>query len=130
VTIGVTVHDKRSNLRKKGAGDGQLRHELRARFGTICCQEGINDLEVGGIFDFKFKRCYKIPRDSLGATLGCVRIEQLQSSEHCVLLPPLTINMIMTARIRVRLAKVTAEPHMAHEERAEVATVPEVPKSP
>jgi len=35
VTIVVTLHEERSNLRQKGAGRGQLRHELRMRFWTI-----------------------------------------------------------------------------------------------
>ena len=62
VTIGVTVHDGMSDLRKKRAGDGHLRHELRARFGTICHQERINGLELGGTVEFEFKKRYKIQR--------------------------------------------------------------------
>ena len=101
VTVGVIVRDKRSNLRQKGAGEEKLRHELRARFQMICFQEGIDGSKVGGMVEFKFKRYYKIPRTSLEATLGCVRIEQLQSSEHHVLLPPLTIYMMTATRTRV-----------------------------
>lgn len=41
VTVGVTVHDKMSNLRKKGAGSGQLRHELRARFKAIYAKKAL-----------------------------------------------------------------------------------------
>lgn len=59
VTVGVTVHEKRSNLRQKGARGGQLRHELRDTFQMICRQEGINDSKVGGRDEFKFKICYK-----------------------------------------------------------------------
>jgi len=56
VIIGITIHDEMSNLRQKGAGSGQLRQELRARFRMIYHQEGINDSEVGGAVKFKFKR--------------------------------------------------------------------------
>ena len=55
VTVDVTVHEKRSNLRQKGAGGETLREELRARFRTIYHQEGINDSEVEGMVEFKFK---------------------------------------------------------------------------
>lgn len=48
VTVSVTVHDKMFNLRQIGAGGGQLRHKLRAIFGTIYHQEGINDSEEKG----------------------------------------------------------------------------------
>jgi len=75
VIVDVTVHEKRSNLRQKGAGGGPLRQELRARFGTICHQEGINDSEVEGMVEFKFKHYCKIPWGSLEATLGCLRFE-------------------------------------------------------
>jgi len=101
VTVGVTVHDKMSNLRQRGAGDGQSRHELRVIFGMSYHQEGINDSEVGGMFELKFKRCYKIPRANHDAMLVCVRIEQLQSSERRILLPPLTIDTMTAARTRV-----------------------------
>ena len=104
VTIGVTVHDKRSNLKQKGVSNGQLRHEIRARFGMIYYQEGINDSEVGGRDKFKPKRFYKSPRASHMATLGCLRIEKLQSSECCVLIPPLTVDTI-TATIEGKLAQ-------------------------
>lgn len=101
MTVGVTVHDMMSNLRQRGADGRQLRHELRARFGTICRQEGINDSKVGGMVEFKFKRCYKIPRASHEETLGGVIIEQLQSSERRKMLPPLTIDTMTVARTRV-----------------------------
>lgn len=99
--VGVTVHDKRSNLRQKGAGGGQLRHELRARFGTIYHQEGINESEVRGRVEFKFKRCYNTPRASYKTTLGCLRIEQVQSIKHCVLLQSSSVDIMTPARTRV-----------------------------
>jgi len=77
VTIGVIVHDKISNLRQRGAGSRKLRHELRARFGTIYRQKGINDSKLGGMVEFKFKRCYKTPRASHETKLGCLRVEKL-----------------------------------------------------
>lgn len=75
VIVDVTVHDKRSNLRQKGASGVQLRQELRARFGTIYRQEGINDSEVEGMVEYTFKQYYKIPWASLEATLGCLIFE-------------------------------------------------------
>jgi len=101
VIVGITVHDKVSNLTQRGVDNGKLIHELRDRFGTICRQEGINDSEVGGMVEFKFKRCYKIPRASHEATLGCLRIQQFKSIKHCVLLPPLTVDMMTAAKTRV-----------------------------
>ena len=64
VTVGVTIHNEMSNLRQKGAGSRQLRHEVRAIFVTIYRQECINDSEVWGTVEFKFKWHYKNPRDS------------------------------------------------------------------
>ena len=61
VTVGITIHDMMSNLRQKGAGSGHLRHELRARFEAICCQESIDGLELGETVGFEFKRGYKTP---------------------------------------------------------------------
>lgn len=77
ITIGITVHDEMSNLKQKGLGDGKLRHKLRTRFGMICCQECINDSEVGGAVEFKFKRRYKTPRTSHETTLVHLRFELL-----------------------------------------------------
>jgi len=75
VWVGLEVtHDKISNLRQRGLGGGQLRHELRARFGMIYHQEGINDSKVGGMLKFKFKRCYKTLGASHKTTLSCLRI--------------------------------------------------------
>ena len=141
MTVGVTVHDKITNLRQRGAGSRKLRHELRARFGTICCQEGINDSKVGGMVEFKFKGCYKTLRASHEATLGCFRFEQLQSIECRALLPPLSmrqnisrVNTMTTTRPRVRFIEDTTgeatEPHMVHEGRGDVVVAPKVPKSP
>jgi len=61
MTVGVTIHDKRSNLRQKGVGHRKLRNELRTRFGTICHQEGINDAEVGGGSNSNSKDTIKPP---------------------------------------------------------------------
>lgn len=57
----------------------------------ICHQECINDSEVGGMIEFKFRASHKV-------TLGCLIIEQLQSSKRHVLLPPLTIDTMTTTR--------------------------------
>jgi len=59
VTIGVTVHDKMSNLRQQGAGGGKLRQEVKTRFGTICHQSHINEPNKGGMVEFEFKKAYK-----------------------------------------------------------------------
>ena len=69
VTVGVTFNDKMPNLRQRGVGGRQLRHELRARFGMICCQGCINDLKMGGMVKFKFKRHYKSPKARHETTL-------------------------------------------------------------
>ncbi len=82
MTIDVIVHDKRSNLRLKGAGGGPLGQELRARFGMICRQEGTADSDKEGMTEFKFKSYYKISWGRCEATLGCLRFEQLQSIEN------------------------------------------------
>ena len=83
ITIGVTVHDEMPNLRQKGAGSENLRHELRARFGAICCQESIDGPELGGTVRFEFKRCYKTPRANHETTL--VHLSLSSSLEHKVL---------------------------------------------
>lgn len=62
VIIGVTVHDKMSNLRKKGAGDRQLRHELRARFGTICTKNALMTKKWGEQSNSNSKYSIKLPR--------------------------------------------------------------------
>lgn len=54
-----------------------LRHKLRARFGEICCQESIDGLELGGMIEFEFKRCYKTPGASHETTLIHFRFRQL-----------------------------------------------------
>jgi len=48
VTVGVTIHDMISNLRQRGADGGKLRHKVKTRFGTICCQSHINEPNMGG----------------------------------------------------------------------------------
>ena len=77
VTIGITVHDKMSNLRQKGVGDQQLRHEVRTRFGTICRQSSINGSNVGGTVKFEFKKPYKSKVDIQRTTLSVLRIQLL-----------------------------------------------------
>lgn len=101
LTIGVTVHGKRSNLRQKGASGGQLRHELRTRFWATCHQEGINDAKVGGRVEFKFIGPDKNPRASSKETLGCLRIKQVQRIERHILLPSLSVDIMTVARTRV-----------------------------
>lgn len=77
VTVGVTILDKMSDLRQKGVGGGHLRHELRARFGSMCRQERIDEPELEGIVEFEFKRRYKTPGASHETTLVRLRFEQL-----------------------------------------------------
>ncbi len=67
-----------------------LRQELIARFRTIYHQEGINDSEVEGMVEFKFKCYYKIPWGILEATLGCLRFEPVYSIEHEATLSPVS----------------------------------------
>ena len=59
VTIGVTVHEKMSNLRQRRPGGMQLRHEVKTRFGTICRQSSINVPNMGGTVEFEFKKAYE-----------------------------------------------------------------------
>jgi len=47
VTIGVTIHDRMSGLRPKGASGGHLRQQLWARFWKICSEESINGQNWG-----------------------------------------------------------------------------------
>ena len=75
MTVEVTVHEKRSNLRQKGAGSGLLTRELRARFRMIYRQEGIVDSDMEGMAEFKFKSYHKIPWGSCGMTIGCFGFE-------------------------------------------------------
>ena len=75
VTIVVTIHDRMFDLRQKGVGEGHLRHELRAIFGTIYCQESIDGLELGGTVKFVFKRRYKTLGASHEETLVHLRFE-------------------------------------------------------
>jgi len=77
VTVGVTIHDVMLELRPNGVGGRHLRHTLRARFGKICRQGSINEPVLGVTIEFKFKRCYKLQRDSQQTTLGHLRIELL-----------------------------------------------------
>jgi len=77
VTIGVTIHDEMFDLRPNGADVGHLRRELWERFGKICCQESINGPKLGGVIEFKFKRCHKTHKASQQTTLGHLRIERL-----------------------------------------------------
>ena len=75
VTIGITVQDGMSDLRKKGAGGEHLRHELRVIFGTICCQESIDGPKLRGTVKFEFKRHYKTPGASHERALVHLRFE-------------------------------------------------------
>ena len=59
VTVGVTIHDKMSKLRQKGAGGRKIRFELRATFGTIYPKSRINDSNKGGMAEFEFQQAYK-----------------------------------------------------------------------
>lgn len=77
VTVEVTIHDGMLDLRPNGVGDRQLRHDLWARFGKICCEGNINELDLGGTVEFKFKKCYKIQMVSQQTTLGHLRIQRL-----------------------------------------------------
>jgi len=77
VTIEVTIHDGMLDLTPNGAGDKQLRCELWARFGKIYHQGSINEPVLGGTFEFKFKKCYKVQRATQQTILGHLRIEQL-----------------------------------------------------
>lgn len=126
VTIGVTIHDEMSKLRKKEGGGWQLRHELRAKFRTICCQECINDSEVGETVELKLKRCYKTPRTSHETTLGRLGFEQFQSIECREILPSLSMrhnisyaNTMIATKPGVRFSEDTTvkavPPHMVHE---------------
>jgi len=93
VTVGVTVHDGMSNLRKNGAGGGHLRQELWARFRKICRQESIDGPKLGGTVKFEFKRHYKTQRASQRTTLGHLSIERLsraQSVESRAIIEPLS----------------------------------------
>jgi len=56
-------------------GGGPLRHKFKARYKKLCHQEDINDSEVEGMIEFKFKRYYKTPWGSLETTLGYLRFE-------------------------------------------------------
>lgn len=62
MTIVVIIHDVMLDLRTKGADDMQLRRSLWERFGKIFRQGRINESDMGGTIEFKFKRCYKIQR--------------------------------------------------------------------
>jgi len=46
VTIRVIIHDVMLDLRPNVAGDRHLRHDLWERFGKICRQESINELDL------------------------------------------------------------------------------------
>lgn len=48
-----------SELRQKGAGNEQLRYEVRARFRTIYHKSSINETEKEGTVEFEFQHAYK-----------------------------------------------------------------------
>ena len=54
-----TIHDKKFDLRLRGAGGRPLRQASRIRYKNIYHQEDGNDLEVEGRVDFKFFWSYK-----------------------------------------------------------------------
>jgi len=65
------------DLRPNGVGGKHLRHDLWARFGKICHQGSINELDLGGAVEFKFKKHYKLQGAAQKTTLGHLRIELL-----------------------------------------------------
>jgi hypothetical protein len=76
---------------------GHLRRDLWARFGKICRQESINEPELGGTVEFKFKKHYKIQRATQQTTLGHLRIERLSRALSVVsraLIEPLSSRVI------------------------------------
>lgn len=77
VTVEVTIHNGMLDLRPNGAGGRHLRHDLWEIFGKIYHQGSINDPDLGGTVEFKFKRPYKLQRAAQQTTLGQLRIEQL-----------------------------------------------------
>jgi len=70
VTVGVTIHNGMLYLRPNGAGGRNLRHNLWKIFGKIFRQRSINDLDLGGTVEFKFKRHYKLKRVVQQTTLS------------------------------------------------------------
>lgn len=60
VTVGAIIHDGMFDLRPNGAGGGQLRRKLWARFGKICCQESINGPKLGEQPNLNSKGAIKI----------------------------------------------------------------------
>ena len=72
--VEVTTQDGMLDLKKNGVGNGHLRRDLWVRFGKICCQGSINDLDLGGTVKFKFKMRYKLQRASQQTTLGHFKI--------------------------------------------------------
>lgn len=96
VTIGFTIHGGMSNLRQKGVGSQNLRHELRARFGTVFCQESINGLELWGTVQFELNRCYKTLGSSHKTMLVHLRFQQwikAQSVENQAVFEPWSSRM-------------------------------------
>ena len=74
-----------------------LRHDLWERFRKICRQRSINELDLGGMVKFKFKKCYKLQRDTQQTTLGHLQIELLNRAlivECQVLIEPLRSRLI------------------------------------
>ena len=60
VTIEVTIHDGILDLRPNAVGGKHLRLDLWARFGKICCEGTINEPDLGGTVELKFKKHYKL----------------------------------------------------------------------
>ena len=71
VIVGVTVHDKMSDLRPNGVGGGNLRQKLWARFGKIYHQETIDGLKWGERLNLNSK--------------GAIKFKGLSSEQHLVI---------------------------------------------
>ncbi len=59
VTIAVNVHEKMSEILRKGASGRQLRYNVRARSGIIYCRYNINAPKKEGTAEFEFLQTYK-----------------------------------------------------------------------
>lgn len=75
VTILVTVHDVMLDLRPNGVGDRNLRRTLWVRIGKIFRQVSINESDLGGMVEFKFKRRHQLQRATQQTKLDHLRIK-------------------------------------------------------
>lgn len=71
MTVGITIHDKMSNLRPNGVGGGNLRHELWERFWKIYHQRSINGLKLG--------------ERSNSNSKGAIKLKGIASEQHLVI---------------------------------------------